>query len=198
MHFGTEYVVLSPLMKHSFISFLCIGFIAFSASAQTAKDTTEPLYSTLKELVLTANKKAEAAEDIPQQIQILKRRSIQQLMPQTTADALIQNGNVFVQKSQMGGGSPVIRGFEANSVLLVVDGVRMNNAIYRAGHLQSIITVDPNALERVEVFTGPGSVIYGNDALGGVVHMYTLQPEFTQTDSFFVYGQRFYSLCKCK
>jgi len=178
-------------MKHIYILFLSLIFAGLNMQAQNRKDTTEPLYSTLKELVLTANKQQEAAEDIPQQIQILKRRNIQQLMPQTSADALIQNGNVFVQKSQMGGGSPVIRGFEANSVLLVVDGVRMNNAIYRGGHLQSIITVDPNALERMEILTGPGSVIYGSDALGGVVHMYTLQPELTDTDSFSYTGNAF-------
>ena len=81
--------------------------------------------------------------------------------------------SIRVQKSQGGGGSPVIRGFEANRVLLVLDGVRMNNGIFRSGHLQNAITVDPNSLERVEIIYGSSSVGYGSDALGGVVHYYT-------------------------
>jgi hemoglobin/transferrin/lactoferrin receptor protein len=83
-----------------------------------------------------------------------------------------------VQKSQQGGGSPVIRGFEASRILLAVDGVRMNNLIYRGGHLQNIITVDPYCLDRMEVLFGPASVMFGSDALGGVVHMMTKRPLF--------------------
>lgn len=98
---------------------------------------------------------------------------------QTTADVLQNTGNVFVQRSQMGGGSPVLRGFEANKVLLVVDGVKMNNAIYRGGHLQNAITVDYNLLDRMEIVFGPGSVVYGSDALGGVMHLYTKKPIFS-------------------
>ena len=82
-----------------------------------------------------------------------------------------------MQKSQGGGGSPVLRGFEANRVLLVVDGVRLNNAIYRSGHIQNAITVDPNSIDRVEVIYGSSSVGYGSDALGGVVHYYTKTPK---------------------
>ena len=67
---------------------------------------------------------------------------------------LSATGEVFVQKSQYGGGSPKLRGFAANSVLMVIDGVRMNNAIYRCGNLQNIISVDPNSLEGAEVVGG--------------------------------------------
>ena len=110
---------------------------------------------------------------------------------QTSADLLQNSGTVFVQKSQLGGGSPVIRGFEASRVLLVVDGVRMNNAIYRAGHLQDIITVDQNAMERVEVISGPASVVYGSDALGGVVHFTTRSPRVLQSDGRTAIGDGF-------
>ena len=61
----------------------------------------------------------------------------------------------FRTKITIGGGSPILRGFEANRVLLVVDGIRMNNAIYRSGHLQNAITVDPNSIERVELSMVP-------------------------------------------
>ncbi|MBK9758483.1 MAG: TonB-dependent receptor [Flavobacteriales bacterium] len=109
---------------------------------------------------------------------MIKARDIRFMDQPTTAELLQNTGAVFVQKSQLGGGSPIIRGFEANRILLVVDGVRMNNAIYRAGHVQDIITVDQSMLERVEVVSGPNSVAYGSDALGGTIHMITRSPKF--------------------
>ncbi len=112
-------------------------------------------------------------------VEVIDKNTIALLNPQTSADALSHQANVFVQKSQMGGGSPVIRGFEANKVLLVVDGVRMNNAIYRNGHLQNAITVNSTMLDQIEVIYGPGSLMYGSDALGGVVHFRTREPRLS-------------------
>jgi len=130
----------------------------------------------LQEVVLSANKVEEPYRDLPVRIDIIPTRQIRFGNPQTSAELLQQNGTVYVQQSQQGGGSPVIRGMETNRVLLVVDGIRMNNAIYRSGHLQNVITIDPNMLSRVEVVHGPGSVIYGSDAMGGVMHFYTRNP----------------------
>ena len=87
------------------------------------------------------------ASDVPAQIVTITQHSIESTNPQTAADALSQHGDVFVQKSQLGGGSPVIRGFEANRVLLVIDGVRMNNAIYRNGHLQNCLLYTSDAAD---------------------------------------------------
>ena len=112
-------------------------------------------------------------------IEKISSAEMKQSMPQTTADMLQKNSNILVQKSQSGGGSPIIRGFEANKILLVIDGVRLNNAIYRGGHLQNSITVDNNIFESTDVFYGPGSVIYGSDALGGVIHFHTKNPELS-------------------
>jgi hemoglobin/transferrin/lactoferrin receptor protein len=100
------------------------------------------------------------------------------LTAETTGDLLEGSGQVHLQMSQQGGISPVLRGFEANRVLLVVDGVRMNNAIYRAGHLQNAGSVDPFAVSQTQVVLGPSSVLYGSDALGGVVHFLTQPVEF--------------------
>lgn len=145
----------------------------------------------LNELVFSANKTAEKKSDIPQQIQIISSGNVQQGNPQTSADMLVQTGKVFMQMSQQGGGSPLMRGFESNRVLMVVDGVRMNNAIYRGGHLQNVITLDPNMLDRVEVMFGPGSVMYGSDALGGVMHFYTKKPQLATGDKMLVNGSAF-------
>ena len=105
-------------------------------------------------------------------------KTVQFNNPQTAAEMLELSGGVYIQKSQMGGGSPIIRGFEANRVLLVVDGVRMNNAIYRSGHLQNAITLDNSIIEKTSVIYGSNSVVYGSDAIGGVVHYETKAPKF--------------------
>jgi hemoglobin/transferrin/lactoferrin receptor protein len=153
------------------------------AAAQTAAPDTLRIIG-LNEVVVSANRiQGERKLDLPQQVDVLSARQIRLLNPGTTADALLNSGWVFVQKSQLGGGSPVIRGFEANKVLLVVDGVRLNNAIYRAGHLQNILTVDVNSLERTEVLSGAGAVMYGSDALGGVISLYTKQPWLADSSS---------------
>ncbi len=122
------------------------------------------------------------------QIRLLSESDIRKINAQTSADMLQATGAVMVQKSQAGGGSPVIRGFEANRILLVVDGVRMNNAIYRSGHLQNAITVDNNMLSSTNIYFGPGSVIYGSDALGGVVHFHTKTPLLKDEKKFDGFG----------
>jgi hemoglobin/transferrin/lactoferrin receptor protein len=114
-------------------------------------------------------------------------------VPQTAAELLWSTGSVLVQQSQQGGGSPVIRGFEANRVLLVVDGVRMNNAIYRSGHLHNAITVDAQILQSTDVVLGPNGVMYGSDALGGVIHFQTRNPRLGKPGVITRYGASFRS-----
>lgn len=136
------------------------------------------------EAVVTVRNKKFKQEKRPIKIDVLKNDEIHKIGVQTSAEILEQASGVQVQKSQSGGGSPIIRGMEANKVLLVIDGVRMNNAIYRGGHLQNSITLDNNIIEQVDISYGPGSVNYGSDALGGVIHYYTKKPQ-KKTDSTF-------------
>ncbi|SOD80611.1 TonB-dependent receptor plug domain-containing protein [Spirosoma fluviale] len=131
----------------------------------------------LNEVVVAANRTAEPISRVAQPIRVFTRNELRFLNQPTMAEVLQQSGQVMVQKSQLGGGSPILRGFEANKVLMVVDGVRMNNAIFRGGHLQNILTIDNAAVERLEVALGPGSVVYGSDALGGVIYVQTLSPK---------------------
>ncbi|SEQ54748.1 TonB-dependent receptor [Neolewinella agarilytica] len=144
-------------------------------------------FSTLAPVVV--GRRNEAYTQLPYQIKTVDQQAISQAQSLTTADALADLSGVYVQKSQFGGGSPVVRGFEANRVLLVVDGVRMNNAIYRNGHLQNAITVDALALDRMELIFGAGALAYGSDAIGGVVHFRTQQPEFRARTQDAVEGQ---------
>ncbi|MBK7130675.1 MAG: TonB-dependent receptor [Crocinitomicaceae bacterium] len=151
---------------------------------------TEKVVST-SEVIISANKFEENSEDVAQPVQVISARDLTFMSQPTTADVLSNSGNVLVQKSQLGGGSPIIRGFETNRVLIVIDGVRMNNAIYRGGHLQNVITIDNSMLQRLEIVYGPGSVIYGSDALGGVMHFYTKNPLLNDTAGVNFSGQAY-------
>ncbi|MEC3966636.1 TonB-dependent receptor [Flagellimonas halotolerans] len=137
----------------------------------------------LQEVVMSVSKWEQQKKHIPQKIETFDARNIAFTAPQTSADLLQHSGKVFVQKSQLGGGSPMIRGFATNRILLSVDGVRMNNAIFRGGNLQNVISIDPFTIKKTEVTFGPGSVIYGSDAIGGVMNFYTQKPRFSFTDS---------------
>ena len=165
-------------MKSNIFIALILLFIFYqNARAQsTQPDTIQSI--SLDEVVISVNKTAELQRTVAQQVEVLHATQIQNTQTQNTADLIGFSGAVFVQKSQLGGGSPVIRGFEASRILLVIDGVRMNNIIYRSGHLQNILTVDHAILGRAEVLFGPSSTVYGSDALGGVIHLYTRNPSF--------------------
>jgi len=160
------------------------------AQNKAAADTTHK-NTTLDEVVISANNFKEKKKNVAQLIDVITAKTIAETNAQNTGDLLINTGKVFVQKSQQGGSSPVIRGFEASRILIVIDGVRMNNAIYRSGHLQNIITADQNMLSRVEVLYGPSSTIYGSDALGGAIHLITKSPVLSGTDKTLVTGSAF-------
>lgn len=184
----------TPYMK--FIFLFLFSLMAGCAWGQYAEpeyngpDTMKTSY--LDEVVVSANKINETRRNVAQQVKIISPATIRSFNAQTAADLLQNTGVVGMQRSQQGGGSPILRGFEASRVLLVVDGVRMNNLIYRAGHLQNAITVDNNVLERAEVLFGPSSTVYGSDALGGVVHFFTRMPEVSAAGGTRVSGNVFF------
>jgi hemoglobin/transferrin/lactoferrin receptor protein len=169
---------------HSLGGVLVCLMAALSVHAQQTKK--DSVFKELNEVVISAQKFPEKKKNIVQRIDLITSKYISLANTQNTGDLLMNTGNIFVQKSQQGGSSPVIRGFEASRVLLVVDGVRLNNLIYRSGHLQNVITVDQNMLEAVEVMYGPSSAQYGSDALGGAVHFRTKQPVLADDSNTFV------------
>ncbi len=133
----------------------------------------------MKEVVISANRWETDQMETPYRIEKINLREAQFQSPQTTADLLGSGGSVYIQKSQLGGGSPMIRGFATNRIMIVVDGVRMNNAIFRTGNLQNVISLDAGGFESAEILFGPGAVMYGSDAIGGVMDFHTLQPKFS-------------------
>ena len=190
-----EVVIPEKLSKEEIIIF---NFLGYEQSSYTVAELdTNPKVvlrqGLVLEEVLMVGRTDNQSRDLPGKVESINAKAFKLTNPQTSADALAQHADVYIQKSQMGGGSPIVRGFEANKVLLVVDGVRMNNAIYRSGHLQNAITVDNAILERLEVLYGPGSLIYGSDAIGGVVHFRSKNPRlnFEENQSLNLFGNAY-------
>lgn len=178
-------VDVSSFKKGEIIFFSHISYATFRIKKSDLKKQSFIVYLTkesekLDEVILSVFKSSAKMSRIAEQIAIVSSKDIQKISPQSSADLLAAIPGIKVQKSQFGGGSPVLRGMESNRVLLVVDGIRLNNAIYRKGHLQNAITIAPNLLEKTEVVFGPSSVIYGSDALGGVIHYYTKTPKLSE------------------
>lgn len=156
-----------------------------SALTGTAQDT---LGYRLDEFVFSASRWCQESESQPVRISRLSFEEANAFNPQTMADVLGLTGEIFIQKSQYGGGSPMIRGFATNRLLYSIDGVRMNNAIFRAGNLQNVISLDAFSIESTEVLFGPGAVSYGSDAIGGAMAFSTLRPRLSVDGKPIVYG----------
>ncbi len=151
--------------------------------------TMETSILNLDEVVVSATRWQQSSGNVPSKIISISPKEVALQNPQTAADLLGVSGKVFIQKSQQGGGSPMIRGFSTNRLIYSIDGVRMNTAIFRGGNLQNVISIDPFAVENTEVFFGPGSVIYGSDAIGGVMSFNTLTPQLSTTNDPMVNGK---------
>lgn len=179
---------ITNLIAHSGdLSITFFGYQTIETSIQ-ALDKINPVIELmskpfdLDQVVVSASKWSQSSLYLPQKVLSLKAKDITFQNPQTAADLLGFSGNVFIQKSQQGGGSPMIRGFATNRLLYAIDGVRMNTAIFRAGNIQNVISLDAFAMESAEILFGPGSVIYGSDAIGGVMAFQTLTPKFSGFD----------------
>jgi len=184
-------VNISPLIEYDEI---CFHHFTYEFKCLTFDEIKKSGYSIslkrkifeIEEFVISARRWEQKRIEIPNRIATIPGPVIAVQNPQTSADLIGLTGEVFIQKSQLGGGSPMIRGFATNRVLIVVDGVRMNNAIYREGNIQNIISVDPLSVESSEVIFGPGAVVYGSDAIGGVMDFHTTKPLLSTTDSLMI------------
>ncbi|WP_241148045.1 TonB-dependent receptor [Lacinutrix jangbogonensis] len=182
-------VSLDTFESSEIIYFKHLSFELFSIKKvfiSNRKVLLQPKSQGLDEIVISASKFKESKRDIPKKIANVSAGTIAFENPQTSADLLKSTGQVYIQKSQLGGGSPMIRGFSTNRLLITVDGVRMNNAIFRGGNIQNVISIDPFSIQNTEVSLGAGNVIYGSDAIGGVMSFFTKTPKVSYTDSTYI------------
>jgi len=145
---------------------------------------------TLKEVVITATRRSERPFDLSFTTHSVTSSDIQNSSYRSTPEALRDLPGVMVQKTSHGQGSPFIRGFTGFRNLLLIDGIRLNNSVFRSGPNQYWNTVDPLSLNRLEVVKGPTSVLYGSDAIGGTVNAITKGP--TGYGEGFQHSQRIY------
>jgi len=143
----------------------------FSALAQTNTNVV-----TLPELNITARRIEAPPMRLPYLVNDITAEELAERLPRTLPEALRETPGVMVQKTAHGQGSPFIRGFTGFRTLLLVDGIRLNNSVFRDGPNQYWNTVDPLSVDRLEVVKGPSSVLYGSDAIGGTVNALTVGP----------------------
>lgn len=177
---------LGIFSRQSEIHFQLMGYESASYSIDELREAAYKVYLTpgliqMDQAIVSGSRWRQSNLDIPGKVTLLDKDLFQLRSPSNTADWLGSNGDVFIQKSQQGGGSPMIRGFSANRLLYAVDGIRINTAIFRGGNLQNVISIDPLTLQSTEILFGPGSVMFGSDALGGVMAFETLKPSFSDS-----------------
>lgn len=151
------------------------------AAATDARDDVD-VDDDVDEVVIVATRTPLLTFDAPYQVERVRRLSDDAILPpRTVTDALEGMPQVMVQKTGYGQASPYLRGFTGFRTLILVDGIRLNNSVFRDGPNQYATLIDPNAVERGEVVFGPSSVLYGSDAIGGTMS-YTLRtPDYAES-----------------
>ncbi len=131
-------------------------------------------------VTVTAQRREVEVFDSPYAVSVIDEEHLDRVPSQGAADALQDVPGIAIQKTSTGGGAVFLRGMIGNQTLVLIDGVRMNNSTYRYGPNQYMATIDSWMVERAEVVRGPTSVLYGSDAMGGVVQYFTRTPELSQ------------------
>lgn len=165
--------------------FLAVSFILVvqQTTAQHSEYNGDTSITSLHEVVLTAQRSKQENIRVPYSVSAVPGTTLQDFSPRSTPEALMGLPGVFVQKTNHGGGSPFVRGLTGNQTLILVDGIRMNNSIFRYGPNQYLNTIDAYTIGRIEIAKGTGSVQYGTDAMGGVVQVFTKEPAFNPEKS---------------
>lgn len=153
------------------------SFFLFMPNIFSQEDT---LAKPLQEIVVTAFRSGQKESSIAYVANIVSRKEINQFQPRTTPEALMGTAGVFLQKTNHGGGSAFIRGLTGNQTLIMLDGIRLNNATFRFGPNQYLNTIDIFSIQQIEIVKGTGAVQYGTDALGGVIQVITKDAVFSK------------------
>jgi hemoglobin/transferrin/lactoferrin receptor protein len=131
----------------------------------------------LNTTVVSAARHPERIIDSPRSISVITAADLRERNYRTVPEALVELAGVFLQETNYGGGAPIIRGLIGNRILIMVDGIRLNNSTCRLGPNQYLNTIDIDQVERIEVLRGTRSVLYGSDAIGGLINVITRSPE---------------------
>lgn len=159
----------------SLFSFLLLPVCSFGQDIDGAKKDTSAF---LDPVVVTATRKLTEGYLLPYSYTSIDSQKMTQSGARTMPELLMGSAGVFVQKTNHGGGSAFVRGLTGNQALILLDGIRFNNSTFRYGPNQYLNTIDLYTIDKVEVIKGAGSVQYGSDALGGVIQLFSRDPDF--------------------
>jgi len=161
------------MCKSGFGVFVLVS--VFSLSCMTAEaETNHTATADMPAVVVTATRDMRLLKDAPYSTGVLNADTLRiENAVRSVPEALKYEPGIMVQKTAHGQGSPYIRGFTSQRNLFLIDGIRLNNSVFRDGPNQYWNTVDPLSLSRIEVARGPFSVLYGSDAIGGTVNAVT-------------------------
>ena len=148
---------------------------ALAAPLTTAANSLE-----IDEVVVTATRRAISSDLVSSGLTVVSQEEIE--AEKLITDALDSNVGVFLQQTTPGQGAAIIRGLKGSSILHLVDGMRLNNAIFRSAPTQYFALVPVGAIERIELLRGTPTSLYGNDAVGGVVQAVTYVPRFDSAE----------------
>jgi outer membrane receptor protein involved in Fe transport len=137
----------------------------------------------LDEVLVTATRRTVSTVEISSALTLVDGELARE--QKLLTDALANNVGVYLQQTTPGQGAAIIRGLRGSSILHLVDGMRLNNAIFRSAPTQYFALVPTSAVERVEVLRGTPASLYGSDAVGGVVQVVTRVPGFTSNKTQF-------------
>ena len=178
-----------PKGKNTSLLISCVGFDTREVAVPESEDKNLEILllpasvHLNKSVVVTASRNELLSFQTPDAVSVVTQQELKTSAPRSIAEALIGATGVWMQKTNHGGGSPFVRGLTGNQTLLLIDGIRLNNATFRYGPNQYFNTIDIFSVDHVEVIRGKGSVLYGSDALGGVINVLTRTPEYTSGKS---------------
>ncbi len=154
---------------------LTVFLLALFLSASAAAEEEQPAPEEIEEVVITARRRPQPAFNSDHSLHLLSAEDLLVLQGQSLPDALQETPGVFMQRTNRGAGAPFLRGLVGPQNLILIDGVRFNNSTFRTGPNQYLAMIDPTAIDHLEVMLGPGSVLYGSDAMGGVIQVFPLK-----------------------
>jgi outer membrane receptor protein involved in Fe transport len=130
------------------------------------------------EVTVTATRTRKDTFEIPNPVSVINLQKLLEKAPNNITDMLTEMPGVDVNGVGANQSRPVIRGFRGQRILLLEDGIRMNNSRRQQNFGEIPALVDVSGVDRVEVVRGPASVLYGSDAIGGVINIITKAPAY--------------------
>jgi len=165
------------LIKITLVTSLALSFVVVPVPA--AAQYSDP--ATIEEIQVTATRRHTEISNVSAALSIITSDEIRGV--KVTTDALAAQTGVFLQQTTPGQGAAIIRGLKGSEILHLVDGLRLNNAIFRNSPTQYLALVSPGTIDRMEVLRGAPASLYGSDAVGGVVHVLSRLPKFDGSET---------------